>query len=509
MSDRNHTPSDALPTGVPGLDAVLGGGLPEYSFNLIAGAAGAGKTTLVQQIMFNMASPECPALYVTVLGEPPLKMLRYQQRFAFFSREKLAHIRFINLTQEALDGDLEVLLQGIVREVEEVAPRLLVVDSFRSIMRKASQSTAIVEMESFVQRLAVHLSAWEATTFLVGEYPEREMQDNAVFTVADGILALQQSVERNSTVRKLQVVKMRGQAQQPGLHTFRISSAGVQVFPRSYGMEEKSPRKRPIPRTSTGVPGLDEMMNGGIPVGDSALVAGPAGSGKSLLCTQFITEGARRGEPGVIAVFEEHPEEYVARADDFGLGLGEMVRAGQVRVIYLRPLDLSVDETLREVRDAVDALGARRVVVDSLSGFELALAPGFRTDFRESMYRMVGSLTGIGVTVLTTVEVTNAYQELRFSPHHISFLTDDIILQRYVELEGQLRKLITVVKMRSGEHSKDLRLYDITAGQGLVVGERLRQYQGLLSGVAVLRDPAGTPSAGPDATSASRAAGPD
>lgn len=475
---------ESLATDVPGLDQVLGGGLPEYSFNLIAGAPGTGKTTLALQIAFANATFERPALYFTVLGEPPLKLLRYLRRMSFFDPAKVdSAVQFVNLSQEAQSGDLSIVLESITHEVDEVNPGIVVVDSFRTVVRVAESAQAgEVALQSFVQRLALRLTGWQTTSFLVGEYAEREMENNPVFTVADGLLWLYQSVERNSIVRKLQVTKLRGQASMPGLHTFRITSDGVQIFPRIPQRLGRGERTRPYPRIMTGVTGLDAMLGGGIPVGDSALIAGPSGSGKTVFATQFIAEGIRRGEPGVIAVFEEHPNEYLDRAQSLGFDLDGMVRQGHLRVIYLRPLDLSVDETLLEIQDAVDALQAKRVVIDSLSGFELALAPTFREDFRESLYRLVGALTGLGVTVLMTVEVVEAYDRLSFTPHEVSFVTDDIILQRYVEMAGQLRKVIAVVKMRSSEHSKDLRAYEITR-QGIVVGEVLDEYRGIITGV--------------------------
>ena len=153
-----------------------------------------------------------------------------------------------------------------------------------------------------------------------------------------------------------------------------------------------------------------------------------------------------------------------------------------MEVLYLRPLDLSIDETLVELQNAVRRLGARRAVIDSLSGLELALAPTFRDDFRESLYRMMGALTGLGVTVMATVELEDSYTDLRFSQQGIAFLTDAIILQRYVELEGQLRRALTIVKVRSSQHSKDLREYEISSNGGIVVGRVLKGYEGLLTG---------------------------
>ncbi len=484
MSKQDKVSIKKLPTGISGLDTVLGGGLPEFSFNIIAGAPGSGKTTLAHQIVFANATPESPALYFTVLGEPALKMLRYQQQFDFFDPSKLLNsIRFINLSEIVLLQSLDTVLERIVNEVESLNPGIVVVDSFRTVERKASRvSSEQLELQGFVQSLALHLTSWQVTSFLVGEYAEMEIRDNPVFTVCDGMLWLSQSIDRNSIVRKMQITKLRGQETVPGLHTFRITDGGLQVFPRTYGLIGKKSKIRSDKRLSTGIATLDEMLNGGIPEGDSVLVAGPSGTGKSVLATQFIAEGVRQGEPGIVAVFEEQPKGYTERADSFGLDLSSPQEKGLLNIIYLRPLDLSVDETLQEILDAVEKIGAKRVVIDSLAGFEMALAPAFRQDFRESLYRMVGALTGIGVTILSTVELPESFTDLLFSPHAISFLTDDIIRLRYVEIDGQLRKIVTVIKMRGGEHSKDIREYVINSN-GLEVGDRLEGYQGLMTGV--------------------------
>lgn len=496
MSEQSRVTIAKLPTGVPGLDDVLGEGVPEYSFNLLVGAPGVGKTTLAHQLMFGIASAERPALYCTVLGEPPLKMLRYQQQMAFFDPARVGRdIHFVDLSDVVLQQDLGAVLERIVRQVEETAPGLVIVDSFQTVVRAAAnQAASSLDMQGFVQRLAVYLTTWQATTFLIGENAGDELRGNPVFTVADGILALSQSVDRNSVVRKLQVVKSRGQAFMPGLHTFRISQAGIHVFPRMPIAVRERERARPSGRITTGVAGLDALLHGGIPAGDAVLVAGPSGTGKSVLTSQFIAAGVERGEPGVIAVFEEHPREYLRRAATLGIDLAGMVQRGLVEVIYVRPLDLSPDETLQEIHEAVARIGARRVAIDSLSGFELALAPTFREDFRESLYRLVGALTGTGVTVLMTMEIVQNSIELRFSPYVISFLADDILLLRYVEIAGQLRKNLAVVKMRNSDHRKDLMGYEITA-HGMVIRESLRDYRGVGTGAAEPRDVARPPAA--------------
>ncbi|HZI37930.1 MAG TPA: ATPase domain-containing protein, partial [Acidimicrobiia bacterium] len=264
-------PIELLRTGVPGLDAVLGGGLPELSFNLIAGGPGSGKTTMAMQIMFANATVERPGLFLTLMGEPPLKLLRYQQGFDFFDTSRVGReVHFLNLSEEVLGGDLERVMARIVEEVRRLGPGIVVIDSFRTLVRPHLDAVgAGADLERFVQRLALHLTTWEITSFLVGEYMEQELR-NPIFTVADGIFWLFQAVDRNSVVRKLQMLKMRGTAGMPGLHTMRLTGRGVQVFPRILARPEEK-RKKEDRRLTTGVADLDGMMGGGIPAGDAVV----------------------------------------------------------------------------------------------------------------------------------------------------------------------------------------------------------------------------------------------
>ena len=472
-----------LSTGVRGLDEIVGGGIPEFSFNIIAAAPGCGKTTLAHQIVFSNATAQKPAIYFTVLGEPALKMLRYQQKYSFFDESKLDKaIHFINLTELVLKQDLNAVLEEIIKQVTTIGPAIVVVDSFRSIMRKAAPSSSETEVQSFIQSLTQFLTSYQTTTFLVGEYDPDEVRDNPLFIVADSIFWLSQVAERNSVVRKLQIMKLRGQDSVPGLHTIRISADGLQAFSRTLGLVGKRSQTVKSRRISIGIPDLDKMMGGGFFEGDSCLVAGPSGTGKSALATQFIDEGLRRGESAVIAIFEERPAGYTARAASFGLDLKTPQETGKLEILYIRPLDLSVDETMQEILDAVERVGAKRLVIDSLVGFEMALAPGFRTDFRESLYRMIGALTGAGVTILSTVEVEDTFTALPFSQYVISFLTDDIIRMRYVEINGQLRKVMVIIKMRGSNHSKDIREYVITDKGLVLIDPRKTEYAKLTTG---------------------------
>jgi len=296
----------------------------------------------------------------------------------------------------------------------------------------------------------------------------------------------------------MQVLKMRGQASRPGMQTFRISEAGIEFFPSALvrddtgAAHEAGGSRRTKARVATGVAGLDAMLGGGLPSGYSMLVAGPSGSGKTILATAFLAEGVRRGEPGVIVAFEQTPSQSRTPTID------DMVRAGKVGLINTRALDLSIDEIVQRLIGLIRSTHATRVVIDSLSGFELAVAPTFREDFRESLFRMVAVLSGLGVTIVMTSELEDRYTDLRFSPYGTAFLTDAIIVQRYIEIDGQLKRVMAVVKVRGSAHSDELREFDIT-DDGIIIGQPVRDYEGLLTG-----HPARTSAAGPLARAKTR-----
>lgn len=471
-----------LETNVPGLDVLLGGGLPESSFNIIAGTPGSGKTTLAHQIMFSVARPDYKALFFTVMGEPALKMLRYQQQFSFFDTKKINQsIRFVNLADDLLKGNYDGVMARITKEMEKDNPRLVFVDSFRSIsdanIKKKPDGT---DLQLFVQQLGQQMTSWHATTFLIGENSLPDSQSNPIFTVADGILWLSQNLHRNSMIRKIQVIKMRGQAPSPGLHTFRIGDSGLKIFPRAILPPDATKLTPNYPmsdgkRLSMGVDGLDEMMGGGLPAGYALLLVGPSGSGKTVLATEFLAQGVREGEPGVIAAFEKSPSQLLSHK------LHALVETGKVGVIDTRTLDLSIDETLHDLIMMIKKMKAKRVVIDSLSGFELALAPEFRENYRESLYRMISVLTAMGVTILMTAELEDRYTDLRFSGYGNAFLADAIILQRYTEIAGRIKRILSVVKVRGSAHSEDIRSFEIVKDD-IKIGKEHVDYSGILTG---------------------------
>jgi circadian clock protein KaiC len=332
------------------------------------------------------------------------------------------------------------------------------------------------------------MTSWQATTFLIGEYAHSDAEANPIMTVADGMLALSQAHEQNSVVRKLRVVKMRGQAHLAGSHTFRITGDGVRVYPRL--LPELAPDHHlpgaPVDteprRIPTGTPDLDAMFHGGLPQGHSVLVVGPTGSGKTILGTRFLAEGVRLGEKGV-AVYFEKGSSRLRNAE-----LAQMVQSGDVEVVESRSLDLTIEELLDDLNESIDRLQAKRVVIDSLSELVLYLAPEFRQDFRHSVFRVLSALAKRQVSVVLTVGMEDRFTELRFSEGDLAYLTDAIVAMRYFESDGRLSKVISVVKVRGCSHSTDFREYRIT-DQGLEIGEHPFQCSGVLWGHAKPRAP--------------------
>lgn len=471
-----------LATGVPGLDILLGGGLNEFSFNLITGAPGCGKTTLAHQIMFSVANPQCRALFFTVLGETPLKMLRYQQQYSFFEMDKVGPaIRYVNLAADLRAGDYSGVLERITREVEDFGPSLVFVDSFRSVIQTGKPGfEGMNELQFFVQELGTRMTSWMATTFLIGEYQHNEVEANPITTVADGMISMNQQHENNAVVRKIRVVKMRGQAHMSGSHTFRISDDGLRIYPRLLPplADDRIPgvpvdgEKRRIP---TGVAGLDEMLCGGLPQGHSMLAIGPTGCGKTILGSTFLRAGVERGEKGVMLNFEKG----TARLRN--AELAAMVQEGQVTVVESRRVDLTVEEFEEALMEAIDRTGARRVVIDSLSEFSLYLAPECRRNLRDGIFHILSSLAKRGVSALVTTGLDERTLNMNHARADIAYLTDAIVAMRYAEVDGHVRRYIGIVKVRGSNHSNELREYRIT-DDGIEVDPVPAQVNGVLFG---------------------------
>lgn len=456
-----------LPTGVPGLDTLLAGGISRYSFVVLTGAPGSGKTTLAHQIMFALASEQRKALFFTILGEPPLKMLRFQQQYSFFDPAKVGPaIKYVNLADDLQKSGFAGVLQRILAEVQAFQPELIFVDSFKSVVQATRDATeTMATLQYFVQQLGVQLSTWQATTFLIGEYADSTQEENPIFTVADGVIHLCQDMDQNAMVRKVRVVKMRGSPHMQGLHTFRITDAGLHVYPRLLcggiveAVDDPQFRSGSV-RVSSGSGELDDMLGGGIPRGYSVVVTGPSGAGKTVLATGFLKAGAQLGEHGIVASFE-NGFFYSSNSP-----LQKMIEAGQVTDVRPHSFDLSIEEIVTDLAEAAERTGATRLVIDSLTALEMILAPQFRENFQESLFRMLSNLHARGVTVMMVRNLPDVGAQI-FSAS--SFIVDCIISMRYIERDNKLIKLIAVPKLRGSAHSNEVRQF-VTHADHIEIG---------------------------------------
>lgn len=454
--------SERLRSGRDRLDDVLGGGLPPNAINLVVGLPGSGKTILAEQFVFANATPERPALYLSTVSEPFDKLIRYGQTLRFFDAAAVGKSVFFEDLGAALnEGGLEAAAERIAQLVRERRAAILVIDSFKALAAYAPDDGAY---RRFLHELAGRLSASPTSSFWVGEYGESELATAPEFAIADAIIALVSTRVDERVTRTLQILKLRGSDFASGRHAYRLSENGLDVFPRladpvagaEYGLERG--------RISSGIEALDEMLADGYWVGTSTLCAGPSGSGKTLMGLHFIFNGARAGEPGLLATLQENPVQLERIAQSFGWSLDE----DGVELMYRSPVDLYVDQWVYELLDRVEEVGARRVLIDSLS--DLQFATGDEIRFREYMYSLVQRLARRGVSVFMTTELPDLFHTVRLSEYGVSHLSDNVIVLQYVRDGAVLRRGLTVLKTRASRHEPQVREFRITPG-GITLGE--------------------------------------
>ncbi|MEA2624196.1 MAG: circadian clock protein KaiC [Candidatus Binatota bacterium] len=353
-----------VPTGVRYLDEILQGGLPKHCATVITGPPGSGKTVLAQQVCFQNASPESRVLYFNILSEPTARTLQFLSQFDFFDRERLHNgLDFVDLGAVVRINDLESIGPLIMQHIKNVEPALVVIDGFK-VFDDLARSRE--KMRKFVYELTVNLMAWESTTLLLGEYAPIDYETNPLFSVVDGLIQVSQREESGEEQRVIQVIKMRGTDHSRDRHPFVITSSGIQIFAPKVTIRRK-PGITPLPAVPTGIAMVDELLGGGIPSGASVLASGAAGTGKTVLLLEFIYRGAQAGEKGIFFSFEETEDRLRASARAFGWDLDGEIARGMVEMVFVPQTDILVEAQLEAIRERVEAAGARRIAIDSLS----------------------------------------------------------------------------------------------------------------------------------------------
>jgi circadian clock protein KaiC len=315
---------------------------------------------------------------------------------------------------------------------------------------------------------------------LVGEYGRDELATLPEFAIADGILRLGSQREQLTSVRELEVLKLRGAAYASGQHFFDISASGVSVYPR---VRAPAPAEDAAVagRDSTGVSGLDELLDGGMPHGSATVVQGGTGTGKTLLALHFVLAGLARGEKAVFLTMEETPAQLRTVCRSLGLDLAPFEADGRLVIHYTSPVELSTDRYLNEARTLVHEHGATRVVFDSLTAMAVGVPSEGR--FKELVYALAKHMRSLGASLFMTMEAEELLGSANLSGLGVSFIADNLIQLRYVEIEGRLDRAISVIKARGIRVNSELRAASIGPGGMKVVGDRFRDLRGVLTGL--------------------------
>ena len=454
--------SDRLLSGHEPLDAVLDGGLPGSAITLIVGRPGSGKTILAQQYVFRNGRPDRPAVYFSTVSEPLEKIVRFGQSLEFFDPAAIGTSVFYEDLGTILNRDgLPGVVEQIGRAIRERRPAVIVIDSFKALQAYAD---GYGEFRKFLHELVGRLGAFPVASLWVGEYEETEIPAMAEFAVADAIFALTAEQIGQREARFLQVKKLRGSGFRSGQHAYRLTASGLRLFPRLADLPINEEYSLGRIRVSSGIPALDDMLAEGYWPGASTLIAGPSGSGKTLMGLHFVVNGARQGQPGVIASLQENPTQLGRILQGFGWSLTEP----NVKVMYRSPVDIYIDEWAHDLLETVADTGAQRVLIDSLA--DLRMSAGDEIRFREFIYSLVQRFSRQGVSVLMTFEIPQLYSPDRMSDTAVSHLSDNVVILSYVREHDITARSIAVIKTRATTHDPAVRRFTIGSA-GIVLDE--------------------------------------
>jgi circadian clock protein KaiC len=482
---RGKTPiaPERLATGNPGLDSILEGGFPVNRVYLVEGDPGTGKTTLALNFLLEGAARGEPVLYIT-LSETKDEI----EDVAASHGWSLDGLNIYELipSEETLKAESQYTIfhpsevefsettTAVLEQVERIQPRRVVFDSL-SEMRLLARDPLRYRRQ--ILALKQYFAGRQCTVLLLDDRTATG-SDLQVRSIAHGVVELEQlALDYGAERRRLRVVKLRGSRYRGGFHDFRIETGGVVVYPRLVAAEHQQEFARGM--ITSGVAALDELLGGGLDRGSSTLILGPAGSGKSSIAAQYAAAAAERGERAASFIFDEGANTYLTRAAGLGRDMRQQVEGGHMTLQQIDPAELSPGEFAHFVRRAVDVDGARVVVIDSLNGYLQAM-PDERF-LTVQMHELLMYLNQQGVVTILVMAQHGFLGSQMGTPVDVSYLADSVLMLRFFEARGEVRRAISVVKKRAGYHEKAIREMRMSS-QGISVGEPLKDFHGVLTG---------------------------
>lgn len=465
-------------TGLPSLDHLLGGGIPARQSVVVTGDPGTGKTILCSQIAFAHARRGEQVVVATVASEPHDKLLEALTGFSFFDSERIGRELFMLSAYPWVKKGPKETRELLLKTMRDRKAKLLFVDGMRSL-RDLWQDEA--KLRDFLYELSVGLAQLDAVGLFTTEYGVDRLMEYPEATTVDGIIALSTLRVGGRVVRRARAVKLRGRPHLTSEHLMHITTDGVRVVPRLEETTFPSPAFTPsAERADFGLPELDKLLDGGLPLKSATMLAGSTGVGKTLLSLRFCAAGAARGERTMLVSYSEPVPRLVARAKRIGVDVQPLIDAGKLEILYRSTVNSEGDDLINEILERVQANGVARLAVDGVGDIEHSIFE--RERVRTLLNALIIALRNLEVTAVFVKEVAKiAGPDLDFSDTPISAAAENVLFLRHVELQGQLRRILSILKMRESGYDPHVREFVINE-DGIRVLQPLRG-EGLLTGI--------------------------